>query len=565
MDIAVFKEAQEAYARGDYRVALVGFTACTSDVAELSSAEVGKFFHLIGNCYIKSGEPAKAAEFYGKALELASEQRKPALLVNLGTAYLSSEEYDKALDTFAKALSCEDYATPYKALSGIGAVQLKLDNPEAAGSAYREAALDPSNPTPGKALVNLGICFMELDRAADAISTYETALDCGLRPADANKCHANLGQALLSQGRVGEAVEAFKAATADGTYKMSTVAAHDMAMAMSLLERFGSVLSVDEPATQPAAPALQEPAVDESEPAVEQEAPIESEPELESTQLMEPLSEQPAEGDVPAEATESEEEAAEEQPAAIDLDAMWEPSPMPAVDAEAADEAAEDSADEAETVEHDEEFANASTQVFPVVSAPVAEGADSDATVAPPALDEDLPTDAFKAIDEDEEALIPSPEDTAFFTIKEEDIENAAKQERRKARKGHAGLKVALGVVIVLILLAAAAAAAYVLGYGYPLQEKVAQDFLNATVSEQSTDAYWNSSVTQESRDAQMAVLKDVSTYEVIAVERNTSNSLVYVKTALKDGGTAYYQLMMGRDLIGWDVEYVELYFPSEH
>ena len=124
---------------------------------------------------------------------------------------------------------------------------------------------------------------------------------------------------------------------------------------------------------------------------------------------------------------------------------------------------------------------------------------------------------------------------------------------------------VGMGIVIVLILLAAAAAAAYVLGYGYPLQEKVAQDFLNATVSEQSTDAYWNSSVTQESRDAQMAALKDVSTYEVIAVERNTSNSLVYVKTALKDGGTAYYQLMMGRDLIGWDVEYVELYFPSEH
>lgn len=565
MDIAVFKEAQEAYARGDYRVALVGFTACTSDVAELSSAEVGKFFHLIGNCYIKSGEPAKAAEFYGKALDLASEQRKPALLVNLGTAYLSSEEYDKALDSFAKALSHKDYATPYKALSGIGAVQLKLENPEAAGSAYREAALDPSNPTPGKALVNLGICFMELDRAADAISTYETALDCGLRSADANKCHANLGQALLSQGRVGEAVEAFKAATADGSYKMSTVAAHDMAMAMSLLERFGSVLGADEPTALPAAPASQEPAVDADELVVE--TPAAEAHELESTQLMEPVAEQPqpepeveqaVEAEVPA-----EDEPAAEQPE--DIDSMWEPAPMPVADEAAGQDSAAKDEEVPLPVEHDEEFANASTQVFPVVGMPAAEGGDPEATVATPALDDDLPTDAFKAMDEDEEALIPSPEDTAFFTIKEEDIDSAAKQERRKARKSHTGLKVALGVVIVLILLAAAAAVAYIFGYGYPLQEKVAQNFLDATISEQSTDAYWNSSVTQESRDAQMAALKDVSTYEVIAVERNTSNSLVYVKTALKDGGTAYYQLMMGRDLIGWDVEYVELYFPSEH
>lgn len=569
MDIAVFKEAQEAYARGDYRVALVGFTACTSDVAELSSAEVGKFFHLIGNCYIKSGEPGKAAEFYGKALELASDERKPALLVNLGTAYLSSEEYDAALKAFSKALAHKGYATPYKALSGIGAVQLKLGNPEAAGSAYREAALDASNPSPGKALVNLGICFMELDRAADAISTYLTALDCGLRPADANKCHANLGQAYLSQGRVGEAVDSFKAATADGTYKLSAIAAHDMTMAMSLYERFGSILGAEEPSQPETAEAqmAEQPAeVAEEVPAkadAESEAEVAPEPAdgLEGAQLMEPA------------AVESEPAAEDDEPAAQEEVSVWEPvafaDDTPAPDSHAGEGDAPE-ADVSVQAQHADGFAEAETQVFPVVSAPVADDGDAaqdsdpEATLQAPALDEDLPTDAFKAMDEDEEALIPSPEDTAFFTIKEEDIEAAAKEERRKARKSHTGLKVALGVVIVLILLAAAAAIAYIRGYGYPLQENVARGFMDAVIAQESTDAYWSDSVNQDSRDAQMAPLSAVSSYELTAVQRSTSSSAVFVKATLNGGGTAYYELMMGRDLIGWNLEYVELYFPSE-
>ena len=168
-------------------------------------------------------------------------------------------------------------------------------------------------------------------------------------------------------------------------------------------------------------------------------------------------------------------------------------------------------------------------------------------------------------MDADEEALIPSPEDTAFFTIKEEDIEKAAKEERRKARKGRTGLKVALVFVIILILLAAAAAAAYVCGYGWPTQESVARDFMAAVVSDQSTDEYWNDTVTKESRESQMTVLEDATTYDIVAVERSMSNSTVYVSSTLEEGGKAYYQIVMGRKLISWDIQYVELYFPSEH
>ena len=549
MDIAVFKEAQEAYARGDYKTALVGFSACSHDVEELSAAEAGKFFHLIGNCYIKSGRPSKAAEYYGKALELAAPERQPSLLVNLGTAYLSSEDYPKALAAFAKALDYPGYPTPYKALSGIGAVQLKLGSMEEAGSAYREAALDPANPAPGKALINLGLCFTELGRHADAAATFETALDLGLSAGSANKCRAHLGQAYLACGRVAEAVASLEAAEEDGSYRLSAVAAHDLAVARSLRDRFGSMLgSAAQPAAQQA--TLPEPQP-QGEPSAEQpeEAPAAEEPEV----AFEEEAEEPAQ----AELAEPAEPEAEAQPAAPeespepaepsdDEAAMWEPAslePEPVACGEEPIEAGEEPA---------LDISEAVTEVFPVVTVPVIGAPGED-----PGWEEPLQPQ--------EDTLIPSPEDTAFFTITEEAIEEAAKEERRKARKGNRGLKVALGIVIVLILLAAAAALAYVRGYGYPLQEQVAQRFLDAAIASESTDAYWNDAVTQESRESQMAVLEGISSYQVAAVERNVSNSTVYVEATLEEGGTAYYEVMMGRDLISWNIEYVELYFPSEH
>ncbi|MGN0072374.1 MAG: tetratricopeptide repeat protein [Coriobacteriales bacterium] len=532
MDIAVFTEAQEAYARGDYKTALVGFSACSHDVEELSDAEAGKFFHLIGNCYIKSGQPAKAAEYYGKAIELVAPERQPSLLVNLGTACLSSEDYPRALSAFARALDCPGYPTPYKALSGIGAVQLKLGAMEEAGAAYREAALDPANPAPGKALINLGICFMGLERPADAVSTLETALDLGLSASSANKCRACLGQAYLACGRVAEAVASFEAATADGSYRLSAVAAHDLVMARSLRDRFGAVLGGADERSQQPEPAAEEP-VPEPEPAPAEPA------ELPASEEPEPQPEQPL----------------EEEPA--DNDAMWEPSPLVQDETDAVQE--QDPGEEPGE-EQPADISEAVTETFPVISLPAEDE---------PELVQEAPEEAgeLPEVPEQlqEDTLIPSPEDTAFFTITEEAIEQAAKEERRKARKGNRGLKVALGVVVVLILLAAAAAFAYVRGYGYPLQEQVAQRFLDAAIAQESTDAYWNESVTQESRESQMAVLEGIESYKVAAVERGLSNSTVYVEAVLEEGGTAYYEVMMGRDLISWDIEYVELYFPSEH
>lgn len=240
MNAAVFKQAQEAYAQGDYKTALEGFSACAQDTENLSPADLSKFYHLIGNCYVKGGDPYAAATFYQRALSGSPEKRKPSLYVNLGTALLGSKDYENALVAFSRALTYPIYTTPYKAYSGIGAAQLKLGNMTEAGAAYREAALDSANPAPAKALVNLGVCFMELGRSADAITSYETALEFDLDDRAKAKALANLGQAYMAEGRVQKAINAFEQAMSGGNYQLSPMASHDYEIAMSLKDRLDS-------------------------------------------------------------------------------------------------------------------------------------------------------------------------------------------------------------------------------------------------------------------------------------------------------------------------------------
>ena len=243
MDITAFNEAQAAYAAGDYAKALAGFSVCTKDLENLSPEEAAKFYHLIGNCYIKSNKPNKASDFYAKALEICAEGRKPSLYVNLGTALLAAGRNEEAAAAFEGALAYDEYPTPYKAQSGLGSAHLKLGNMTEAGVAYRAAALDPANPQPAKALVNLGVCFMELGRAEDAITSYETAIDLGLTAQAESKAYANLAQAYMTQGRISDAIAAFEAAEADGQFELSSIARHDLDIARLLQKRFGDTLA----------------------------------------------------------------------------------------------------------------------------------------------------------------------------------------------------------------------------------------------------------------------------------------------------------------------------------
>ncbi len=658
MNAAVFKQAQEAYAQGDYKTALEGFSACAQDTENLSPADLSKFYHLIGNCYVKGGDPYAAATFYQRALSGSPEKRKPSLYVNLGTALLGSKDYENALVAFSRALTYPIYTTPYKAYSGIGAAQLKLGNMTEAGAAYREAALDPANPAPAKALVNLGVCFMELGRSADAITSYETALEFDLDDKAKAKALANLGQAYMAEGRVQKAINAFEQAMSGGNYQLSPMASHDYEIAMSLKDRLdsrmpgildtgfipnlsavaggveeqGAGLEPGDEGFDPFAPKTQamptidagqveeepqepwehkaedaaegatpdgsaansqpepdaadkdsEPARDASDEDVDEEAQLDatvampiatpvSEDELEQTLEELGLSDDGADADLSAaetqvmapvgtaERTLDIQTGASEpvEAAADDDDADAGTDDAAAADDEQVDDAGEDDGyfedyedgygDEGEYVDDYNQYDD------------LAGYADLEASRPMAIVDSGEPLNDLDRTD----THMPNPDQTAFFDVTENQINQDAREDRKRKRKSRGvGLKVAIVIVILAILVVGAGCAAYMMGYGYPSQEDVTRNFFAAVQNGDDTDQYWANDVDETARKSQVATLANMTAYNVEGVERSSSQTAVYVKGTLREGGQIEYKTVLARDGLSWAVEYIELYFPS--
>ncbi len=499
MDISAFNEAQEAYTVGNYATALEKFIECAQDLDGLSTEDLCKFYHLLGNCYVKNGKASVAAAAYSMALERADAKRKPALYVNLGKALLSSGKNTEALVAFNNALQFQDYATPHKAYSGIGAAQLQLGNVAEAGAAYREAAVDPNNPTPAKSLVNLGACFMDMGRAEDAVISYETALDIGLDSEMRNKTNANLGQAYMVQGRFFDALSAFEDATEDGTYELNDLAAHDYKIALSLDERFGS--------------DLEQLYAEKSEELFDDDG-----------EILPPY--QTGEIDLGDSVVEEDDEV--EDLSAAETVAFAVPQ--------------EDADDEDGKDDYDERLEN--SMFF---SKPQDEDENSDNMFEP------SPSHYANSSDETFENAPYQFEDFS---------QEQAQQPKRKKKHGPVFVIVII-LVILLVLAAAGAVAGYTLGYGYPLQETVAKEFFNSIQSGEDTSKYWAAETKEDDRNTQLASVSNLASADVVAVDRSMQQSTVYVKTQLQAGGQLYYKVVMKRDKLSWVVEYFELYFPN--
>ena len=60
------------------------------------------------------------------------------------------------------------------------------------------------------------------------------------------------------------------------------------------------------------------------------------------------------------------------------------------------------------------------------------------------------------------------------------------------------------------------------------------------------------------------ALVKD-SAPTINAVEKSMTDSTAYVTASTEGGGQMQYKVSMVRDMIGWKVSNVELYFPSQN
>lgn len=151
--------------------------------------------------------------------------------------------------------------------------------------------------------------------------------------------------------------------------------------------------------------------------------------------------------------------------------------------------------------------------------------------------------------------LMPSPEDTGFFSVTEEELVNNAKAEKRgKRKKRHTGLKVFLVILIILAVLAAAGGFAYYRGYGWPTQESTVQGLFDSKTNQGDVEQYISGSLSDADRTRIVALVPSGATIDITDVSRNTDSSTVHVSATTSNGESQQYEVQLTRDGIGWKV-----------
>ncbi|MGN0055198.1 MAG: tetratricopeptide repeat protein [Atopobiaceae bacterium] len=154
--------------------------------------------------------------------------------------------------------------------------------------------------------------------------------------------------------------------------------------------------------------------------------------------------------------------------------------------------------------------------------------------------------------------LMPSPEDTGFFSINEEDIVKDAKEQKRKERKQkHTGRKVVITLVIILVVVCAAGGYAYYRGYGWPTQESVVNQAFEAKTNNGDLSSLIADSASSSDKSEIEALIPSGAQVSIDSVDRGMSGSTAKVSAKLSDGTTQHYVFHFTRDKIGWKISSV--------
>jgi hypothetical protein len=124
------------------------------------------------------------------------------------------------------------------------------------------------------------------------------------------------------------------------------------------------------------------------------------------------------------------------------------------------------------------------------------------------------------------------------------------------------GLKIVITLIVIVILAFGAGIVAFTQGYGWPTQQAVAQElFANPSDSKD----LFSSSLSSQSINYMLDPVVTDSDITIDTIDRSMSESTVYVTAQASQGGSIYYKIDMMRDLLGWKISDIELYFPSQN
>lgn len=161
--------------------------------------------------------------------------------------------------------------------------------------------------------------------------------------------------------------------------------------------------------------------------------------------------------------------------------------------------------------------------------------------------------------------LMPSPDESGFFSITEEEMKLLEKEDVAVKRKGKGGcLKALLVIVLLLSLVLGFLAYAFYKGYGYPTQENSIEGLFEAHASDGDITTYWVKDTEVALIEDQMREVAPTTDIEIIGLDRSMSESEALVNAHLSEGGTITYTVKLVREGIGWKISAIATDYSSQ-
>lgn len=438
----------------------------------------------------------------------------------------AEKDYRQALDLFTQCL--QDSSAPLAPgetgllYHQIGNCLIRLKDPNEAIHAYTQATADANYAALGAVNYNLGMAYASLHDYEDAVSHFQAAVADGSYETP-YKAYSGMGSALLKLGKSAEAGVAFREAALDEANPDPTKALLNLGICFMALGRPGDAVASYESALQ-----------------------FDMRPDTRN-KLNANLGQAYVASGQMQKAVHAFEQAI--------ADKTYYLSDSASVDYQRAVAA----------------VAQGTSEVTQAI-APVADmsgldvAADGSAIypedVGDPYANQD-PYYYADAYSDDQQQPYMGEGDDRFFTASDEELEQwsrgVMKQERK--RRG-VGLKIFIVIIVLLLAAVGACAFLYTQGYGFPSQETVTKQlFANPS----DAQAVLSSAVDESTAASISDLLVQDADVTINGTEQSMSASAVYVTADAPEGGQIDYRVSLSRDLIGWKVSDVELYFPSRN
>ena len=432
-------------------------------------------------------------------------------------------DYNRALDLYSRCLQ-DSAAPPQPGEVGlvyhqIGNCLTKLKSYYEAIEAYTRAAADTAYDAVGTVNCNLGLAYAALRDWPNAVKHFEIAVSDRNYPTP-YKAYSGMGSALLKQGKSAEAGVAFREAALDEANPDPTKALLNLGVCFMALNR---------PAD----------AVASYESALQFDMSAET-----RNRLYASLGQAYTASGQMQQAVDAFERAI--------ADKTYFLSDSASVDYQRAIAAVAQGAGD-------------STQALPAL--PDTSGLDiaSDGTAIPeqdPYVVSDEISEDYYFADQFADQGESAAGEERFFNATDEELEQWSKGVVRLERKRRSvGLKVLLVIILLVLVALGAGLFLYTQGYGFPTQEAVVEQLFDDPTS---ADVYANG-ITEDDIADMAALIPEGSKATVDGMNRSMSSTTAYVTGTTPQGGDITYEVSLVRDLIGWKVSDVDLYFASQN